>query len=177
MAWSVNAGTSHNNSQSQHVFIALHDLWSQIYATDQWQMGFQIKFGNDYCWMSWINCFKVPNSGTGTILGSVTWATRRTWLKQSMKWSLWCAEGMQHKMLWRGIKLTDFSRVLGKLIKFLDFSRAEKHFFVFPSLSTNSQTAANPAMSYGMYFLGAKADMCPHGAAIFCCLSKLPQKK
>ena len=48
LAWAVNAGALHNNnSQSQNMFITLHDLWPRIYATDQLQMGFHLKFGND----------------------------------------------------------------------------------------------------------------------------------
>ena len=36
LAWAVHAGALHNNnSQSQNVFITLHDLWLRIYATDQ----------------------------------------------------------------------------------------------------------------------------------------------
>ena len=95
--------------------------------------------------VSWIDYFKVPTSGT---LGQAAGATGVGHaLKQSMSWSSRCAKKMQHsqKMSWPGIKFTDFSRVLDKLIKFLDLSRAGKHFFWFPGLFPNSRTAGNPA--------------------------------
>ena len=77
------------------------------------------------------DCFKVP-SGT---LGSAAWAARHgppgargwysLWTGVYDVWKVWTLT----KMPWPGIKFTDFSRVLGKLVKFLDFSRAGKHFF------------------------------------------------
>ena len=59
-------------------------------------------------------------------------------------WTIHRAAWLQLKMLWPGIKFTDFSWVLGKFIKILDFFRDRKHFFVIPSLFPNSQTTGNP---------------------------------
>ena len=105
--------------------------------------------------MNWIDCFKVPSGA----LGSAAWAAR-VWAASSCQvhvvetvyeleftelryiilhakvWTL-------AKMPWPGIKFNDFSQVFGKSIKFLDFSRAGKHFFVFPGLFPNSQTGGN----------------------------------
>ena len=110
-------------------------------------MGFHLKFGNDCCVREGGRLFQSPSwhfglSGMGRgspgarVWNSLWWTgvygVRKVWLV---------------KMPWPGIKFTDFSRVLGKLIKFLDFSRAGKHFFVFPGLFPNSRTAGNHAVS------------------------------
>ena len=111
-------------------------------------MGFHLKFGNAV-FVRGIDCFKVPSGA----LGSAAWAARRSQahvVETVYELEFTMCERYEHsqKMPWPGIKFTDFSRVLGKLIKFLDFSRAGKHFFVFPALSPNSRTAGNHA--YGI---------------------------
>ena len=82
-------------------------------------------------------CVGLSDMGRQAWPGARVWNS--LWIAVYDLWKVWTLA----KMPWPGIKFTDFSRVLGKLIKFLDFSRAGKHFFVFPGLFPNSRTAGN----------------------------------
>ena len=77
------------------------------------------------------DCLKVPSGA----LGSAAWAARR-----SHGWnSLWTGVYDVQKVwtianiLWPGIKFMNFSRILSKLIKFLDFTRAREARFCISS--------------------------------------------
>ena len=53
-----------------------------------------------------------------------------------MNWNLQCVEGMNtHKNAMAWNKIHELFLGLGKLIKFLDFSKAGKHFLYFPAFS------------------------------------------
>ena len=106
-------------AKSQNMFITLHDLWSPIYATDQLQMGFHLKFGNDCCVHERDRLFQSPFSAHWAqrhgMRGAHGWNSLSTGVYGvRMVWTL-------AKMSWPGIKFTNFSWVLGKFIKFLEF--------------------------------------------------------
>ena len=121
---------------------------TRIYSTDQKQMGFQ-----SHVW-KWLLCpwgeghrlFQSPFLRFGSAAlairhgtqGAHGWDSR--WTRAYGVRKVWTLT----KISWPGIKLMDFPWVLGKLIIVLDFSRAGKHFFVFPGLFSNSQTTGKP---------------------------------